>query len=257
MRATADMYVEMSALYPERDDLDAVTRPLLRSKELGEHNGLPQNRYRWCVAMSRLRQGQGDLDGALDLLNEAERVCVGDFSADVRSVATSRTRVWVMQAGLGKPSAGCVSAICPLWTTSATCASSSISPWPGCSWCGSGVCVPSASSLMPWTYLSAYCKPRKKLEGGQGPRNTAATLSRPAAHGDVAAALVPLQRALTLAEPEGYVRMFVDEVSPVLALLTEVSKQGTTPNYVHRLLSAFGEAVKVGEAERRTSVTRL
>ena len=38
-------------------------------------------------------------------------------------------------------------------------------------------------------------------------------------HGDIPAALVPLERALTLAEPEGYVRMFVDEGPPMTQLL--------------------------------------
>ena len=33
--------------------------------------------------------------------------------------------------------------------------------------------------------------------------------------GDIPAALLPLQQALTLAEPEGYVRMFVDEGPPM------------------------------------------
>ena len=37
--------------------------------------------------------------------------------------------------------------------------------------------------------------------------------------GDIPAALVPLQRALALAEPEGYVRIFVDEGAPMAALL--------------------------------------
>src|SRR5207302_4884674 len=35
--------------------------------------------------------------------------------------------------------------------------------------------------------------------------------------GDIEAALVPLERALTLAEPEGYARIFVDEGPPILA----------------------------------------
>ena len=52
------------------------------SKELGEHAGLPQNRYRWRVAMARIREAEGDLDGALDLLDEAERLYVGDFSPE-------------------------------------------------------------------------------------------------------------------------------------------------------------------------------
>ena len=33
--------------------------------------------------------------------------------------------------------------------------------------------------------------------------------------GDISAALVPLERVLTLAEPEGYVRIFVDEGKPM------------------------------------------
>ena len=37
--------------------------------------------------------------------------------------------------------------------------------------------------------------------------------------GDLPAALAPLERALTLAEPEGYVRVFVDEGPPMAALL--------------------------------------
>jgi LuxR family maltose regulon positive regulatory protein len=72
MRGTADMYVGMSELHRERNDLEGATQHLLRSKEQGEHTGFPQNRYRWRVAMARIREAQGDLDGALDLLHEAE-----------------------------------------------------------------------------------------------------------------------------------------------------------------------------------------
>src|SRR5437868_684354 len=41
LRGTADMYVGMSELCRERDDLPAATQLLLRSKELGEFAGLP------------------------------------------------------------------------------------------------------------------------------------------------------------------------------------------------------------------------
>ena len=39
------------------------------------------------------------------------------------------------------------------------------------------------------------------------------------AQGDIPSALAPLQRALLLAEPEGYVRTFVDEGPPMAELL--------------------------------------
>ena len=44
---------------------------------------------------------------------------------------------------------------------------------------------------------------------------------------DVRAALPPLERALTLAEPEGYVRMFVDEGPAMASLLEAAERQGS------------------------------
>src|SRR5215217_6427410 len=80
LRGTADIYVGISDLECERNDLQAATQHLLRSQEQGEHTGFPQNRYRWRVAMARIKEAQGDLDGALDLLDEAERLYMSDFS---------------------------------------------------------------------------------------------------------------------------------------------------------------------------------
>ena len=102
LRGTADMYVGMSEVHRERGDLQAATQQLLRSQELGEHNGLPQNPYRWRVAMARIRQAEGDLGGALDLLNEAERLYVGDFFPNVRPVPALKARVWIAQGRLGE-----------------------------------------------------------------------------------------------------------------------------------------------------------
>ena len=50
------------------------------------------------------------------------------------------------------------------------------------------------------------------------------------ARGDIPAALVPLGRALTLAEPEGYVRIFVDEGPPMAALLEAAAKRRDRPD---------------------------
>ena len=102
MRGTADMYVGMSDIHRERNDLEAATQHLLRSKEQGEHTGFPQYRYRWRVAMARILEARGDLDGALDLLEEAERLYVDDFHPNVRPVAAFRARIWVAQGRLGE-----------------------------------------------------------------------------------------------------------------------------------------------------------
>jgi LuxR family maltose regulon positive regulatory protein len=56
------------------------------------------------------------------------------------------------------------------------------------------------------------------------------------AQGKSDAALMALKRALTLAEPEGYVRVFVDEGAAMAGLLARVT---SFPAYVARLLAAF------------------
>ena len=54
-------------------------------------------------------------------------------------------------------------------------------------------------------------------------------------------ALPTLERALVLAAPEGYVRLFVDEGELMLALLRQAYARGIVPEYASTLLSAFGE----------------
>ena len=47
-----------------------------------------------------------------------------------------------------------------------------------------------------------------------------------------------MSRALTMAEPEGYVRIFVDEGEPMSRLLRAAEAAEVAPTYVRRLLTA-------------------
>ncbi len=67
------------------------------------------------------------------------------------------------------------------------------------------------------------------------------TLARHAA-GDTRAALNSLARAVSLAEPEGYVRIFVDEGVPMAHLLYAAAAQGMMTDYTGKLLAAFEDA---------------
>jgi LuxR family maltose regulon positive regulatory protein len=69
--------------------------------------------------------------------------------------------------------------------------------------------------------------------------------------GDTAAALVPLERALNLAEPEGYVRLFVDEGAAMASLLEAAAERGIAPGYARRLLRAFGNIEESTTATQR------
>jgi LuxR family maltose regulon positive regulatory protein len=56
---------------------------------------------------------------------------------------------------------------------------------------------------------------------------------------DESAALGALQSALTLAEPQGFVRTFVDEGQPMAALLQKALSRGIARSYTTHLLAAF------------------
>ena len=52
-------------------------------------------------------------------------------------------------------------------------------------------------------------------------------------------AIAMVERALALAEPGGFIRLFVDEGPSMAQLLIEVAARGTMPDYVGKLLAAF------------------
>jgi LuxR family maltose regulon positive regulatory protein len=241
LRGTADMYVGMSEIARERDDLRAATQLLLRSQELGEHTGLPQNRYRWRVAMARVRQAEGDLHGALDLLNEAERLYVSDFFPNVRPVPAVRARVWIAQGRLGEALG---------WARE-----QGLSVDDDLSYLREFEHITVARLL-----LARYQDERAQrlmheaarlLErllpaaetGGRTGRVIEILVLRALAHqalGDTPAALAALERAMMLAEPEDYVRVFADEGPPMTSVLRAAAKQGTRRDYARRLLAAVG-----------------
>ncbi len=238
LRGAADMHVGISTIHCERDDLERARHQLLRSEELGEANGLPQNRYRSRVALARIRLAERDLDSAVTLLTEAERLYVGDFSPDVRPVAALKARVWIAKGMLPEAAE---------WARERGLA---------------------ATDELSYTHELEHLTLARLLlaQGAQGrsdrlTRDAADLLERllraaeaghrngsvievlvllavaRRAQGDAAGALASLSQAMELAEPEGYVRVFVDEGAPVAALLKLAAKQPRTAGYARRLLA--------------------
>jgi LuxR family maltose regulon positive regulatory protein len=247
---TANLYVGLSELHRERGDLEAAKQHLLRSKELDEHGGLPETRYRWYVAMARIKEAQGDLDAALDLLDEAERQYVESPDPDVRPVAALKTRVWVAQGRLTEALG---------WTRER-----GLSAHDDLSYLREFEHITLARVLLARyksdreeRYIHEAMELLERLlqaaeEGGRMGSVIEILVLQALAHeaqGDSPAALVPLERALSLAEPEGYVRIFVDEGLPMARLLYEALSQGVESDYIRRLLAAF----PVAESEQTAS----
>jgi len=80
------------------------------------------------------------------------------------------------------------------------------------------------------------------------------------AHGQLDSALASLHKAIELAEPEGYVRVFVDEGTPILALLRQYVARFGAASYPATLLTAFTPDAEVSPdalSERELEILRL
>ena len=240
LRGTADMHVGLSEIYRERNELNTAAQHLLKSQELGPFKELAQNPYRWRAAMARIREAQRDLDGAIDLLNEAERVYYGDFSPNVRPIAAMRARVWVAQGRLGNAFD---------WARaqglSAADELSYLREFEHIT-LARMLLAKSAGDRRDGSVLEAVGLLERLLQAAQSSARMGRAIEILVLQalaqqmlGDTPAGLALLERAMTLAEPEGYVRLFVDEGEPMARLLHEAAAGGILPGYTSRLLAGF------------------
>jgi LuxR family maltose regulon positive regulatory protein len=72
--------------------------------------------------------------------------------------------------------------------------------------------------------------------------------------GEADQALVHLEKALSIGEPEGFIRIFVDEGPPMARLLYEALSREIAPDYVQRLLAAFPVTEPQGAASTKSQV---
>jgi LuxR family maltose regulon positive regulatory protein len=237
MRGTPDMLVGLSQIAFERNDLEAASDLLDRAEQLGEHTGLPRLPYRRRVGRARLRASAGDLAGAITLLEDAEHVYDGDFSPNVQPVPAMRARLLVAQGRLAEAVD---------WVSD-----QHLSPDDDLAYVREYEHVTLARILLARHAAEPSSSLRRTTqgllerlrvgaeEGGRvGTVIEVLSLEALAQH-----APATLERALRLAEPEGYVRVFVGEGAPMATLLEALSRQQPTWLYPRRLLDALREGV--------------
>jgi len=227
-------------IYHEQGNQEAAAQHLLKSRGLGEQTALVDWPYRWCLAQARLRETWGDLEAALDLLDEAKRVYVRIPVPDIRPIEALKARVYVRQGRLtkaldwvherGLPVDDDLSYLREFEHTTLTRV----------------LIAEYKSNHAERSVLQAMGLLERLLEAAEEGRRLGSVIEilvlqalAHAAQGQHPLALAPLERALALAEPEGYVRIFVDEGPPIEALFKRMKvENGRMKGYVHKLLAA-------------------
>ncbi len=162
-----------------------------------------------------------------ELLDEAERLYVGDFSPDVRPIAALRARV-LDRAGEAVGGLGLGARARPVGRDDLTLRARVRARHPRQGAAGAGDARPVRRHDPRGARL-----PGAPAGGGRGGRQDGERHRHPDRPGarppragdDRRLRLASLERAIELAEPEGYVRVFLDEGPPMAALLRLAAKQ--------------------------------
>ncbi len=247
----ADLYRGLSELSVEWGDLEAAAQYLLTSQKLGEQTATTDWPHRLRVSRARLKEAQGDLDEALALLDEAERVTIRVPLPDVRPVAALKAQVWLKQGRLAEALRWAreqgLSVEDDLRFTREfghiTLARVLIA---------AAKSDRRAGSLDGATRLLGRLLQAAETGGRLGSAIQVLLLQALAfqAQDNLPQALAALERALALAEPEGYVRIFVDEGEAMRLLIEKQSRHRDHPlsGYADKLLAAFAQTAAASKS---------
>jgi LuxR family maltose regulon positive regulatory protein len=247
--AAGILHVAMSEVLAEQNDLEAAEAHLSQGLELGKWGGRLDAVRNAAYTLSRLRQARHDANGALAAVQEAESTLSEPPSPLARAeLLALKARILVSQGAPGK-AAQCVEEAVRLAGRDRGL---------------TGEMVALAASRV----LLAQCKPDEAVAeltrslaaaeecdrlGVALELRTLRSLAL-ARQGNTREAEADLGRALALAEPEGYVRLFLDEGQPMQLLLAQWlahADAGPLRDYAIHLLSQFDAEPQVATAPQK------
>jgi ATP/maltotriose-dependent transcriptional regulator MalT len=235
--ATGYALTGLGRVWSEWNDLDAALRYAQAGLELGKRADIVDVLLRGYLALVRIRKAQGDLDSALALLEDIEPVVQRMGVPEVKEwVNAFRAQVWLEKgdteaafhwaAGdIGNVHDGIYPTIpvtlAKVWLTQGR--------------------PDEALRLLDHALQAAEQVGRL----GNAIQILVVKALAHRARGDPEQALAELEKALALAEPEGYFRVFVDEGKPIQRLLARAAAQNPASGYIQKLLEGLGGPVPV------------
>jgi LuxR family maltose regulon positive regulatory protein len=230
----SEAHLPLARICYEWNNLQAAESHARQSLELAGQFGQGIDRFVLCeVFLARVKLAQGDVDGAAILLAQASQSARQQSFVDrLAEIAAVQTLTFLRQGKLVAAAHLAEMHDLPLSQARVYLAQED----------------PSAAlgRLEPWLrQVEAKGWADEQLRG------MALQSIALDAHGDKEWAAQTLSGALRLAEPGGFIRLFVDEGPPMSRLLSVLATQGIMPDYIGTLLAAFG-----AEKQQREGISR-
>ena len=235
---TAHHHLGLALLAHERGNEAVATQRLQTAADLGQRTTLVDWQHRWNLAQARLKESAGEWDAALDLLDEARRGYVKTAVPMLRPIEAHKARIYLKQGRLDKAQ---------VWARKR-----GLSVKGDANYLGEYEHLTLARTRLAersfegvgdlLERLLALAETQKRTESVIEILLTQALLHQ--AQGNQPRALAALERALTLTEPEGYIRIFVDEGEAMRLLISDLRVTIATRahpllGYIDRILAHF------------------
>ncbi len=98
----AHHYLGLALLHHEMGNDESAAQYFQQSIELGKQSTLVDFPYRKSLAQARLKESEGDLDAALEFLDEAKRLFISTPIPNTRPVEALKARIYLKQGQLSK-----------------------------------------------------------------------------------------------------------------------------------------------------------
>jgi LuxR family maltose regulon positive regulatory protein len=260
IKEAAVLHLGLSELYFERGDMEAAAEHLQKGEQLGEQPAFPPWYRHWLCAHIRIMGAEGNYKEITEMLSEAEGLYYRHPIPVVRPLTALIARTQLAQSKLTEVLQ---------WARE-----QQLTIEDDLSYLREFEHITLVRLLIAQyknEHNDAHIREAKALlerllkaaEAGGRMASVVEILMLQAlafeAQEDISSAMAPLQRALTLAEPEGYFRIFVGEGPPMAHLLYEALTHEIAPDYVQRLLIAFSveEPEKDEPSQRSVSGSEL
>jgi LuxR family maltose regulon positive regulatory protein len=258
-RAAAELHVALSELDVEIGDLGNARQHLDAAAALAHRVVTNESRYRWFVAKALLARADDDPEEAVQHLNQAEQLYRPGFYPEVRPIAAIKARTWIKQGKLSEAAdwararevsttdeARYLSEFDHLTLVRLVVARHRAEPSPG--------------TLVQAVDLLNRLHEAAETSGRAGSLLDIRLLQALVQDGldHRRQALEFLAQAVGLApEPEGYLRLFVDEGAPMLGLLRDAADHGVAGDRARRLLAlaSVPAAVVPGPPQRQAALS--